>query len=52
VSTIRERPVKRYSEVFGLGAAGQGFEVDFKLMFGFLVVEVEDGRHRFYSAEL
>jgi len=41
VSTIRERPVQRYSEVFGFGAEGQGF-----------VVEMEDCRHRFCSAEL
>jgi len=54
VSAIRERPVQRYSEVFGLGAEGQGFivEVDFHLTFGFLVVKVEDCRHRFCSAEL
>ena len=39
---VRERPVQRYSEVFGLGAAGQVFvvEVDFQLTFGFLVVEL------------
>jgi len=54
VSTIREQPVHHYLEVFGLGAEGQGFvvEVDFKLTFGFLVVEMEDCRHRFCSAEL
>ena len=51
---IRERPVQHYSEVFGLGAEGQGFavEVDFQLTFGFLVVEMEDGRHRFRGTEL
>jgi len=27
VSAIRERPAQRYSEVFGLGAEGQGFVV-------------------------
>jgi len=27
VSAIREQPVKRYSEVFGLAAEGQGFVV-------------------------
>ena len=43
MSAIRERPVQRYSEIFGLGAEGQGFvvEVDFHLMFSFLVVKVE-----------
>ena len=43
VSAVRERPVQRYSEVFGLGAEGQGFvvEVDFQLTFGFLVVEMK-----------
>jgi len=41
---IRDRPVQRYSEVFGIGAEGQGFvvEVDFQLTFSFLAVEVED----------
>jgi len=41
---VRERPVQRYSEVFGLGAEGQGFvvEVDIKLTFSFLFVEMED----------
>ena len=50
----REHPVQRYSEVFGLGAKGQGFvvEVDFQLTFSFLVVELEDCQHRFCSAEL
>ena len=45
---------QRYSEVFGLGAKGQGFVVvvDFRLTFSFLVVEMEDRRHRFRSAEL
>jgi len=44
VSAIHERPVQRYSEVFGLGAEGQGFVVvvNFKLTFSFLVVEVDD----------
>jgi len=43
VSAVRERRVQRYSEVFGLGAEGQGFvvEVDFQLTLSFLVVEVE-----------
>ena len=51
---VREWPVQRYSEVFGLGAEGQGFavEVEFQLTFGFLVVEMEDCRHRFRGAEL
>jgi len=46
VSAVR---VQRYSEVFGLGAEGQGFvvEVDFQLTFGLLVVEMEDCRHLF-----
>ena len=54
MSAIRERRVQRYSEVFGLGAEGQGFvvEVDFQLTFGFLVVEMEDCRHRFRGAGL
>jgi len=54
VSAVRERPVQRYSEVFGLGAEGQGFVVvvDFQLTFSFLVVKVEDYRHRFRGAEL
>ena len=52
VSVVREWPVHCYFEVFGLGAEGQGFvvEVDFQLTFGFLVVEVEDCRHRFRAA--
>ena len=43
MSAIRERPVQRYSEVFGLGADGQGFvdEVDFQLTLSFLV-EMEE----------
>ena len=51
---VRERPVQRYSEVFGLGAEGQGFvvKVDFQLTFGYLVVVMEDCRHRFRGAEL
>ena len=54
VSTLRERPVQRYSEVFGLGAEGQDFVVlfDFKLTFSFLVLKVEGCRHRFCSVEL
>jgi len=46
---MRERPVQHYSKVFGLGAEGQGFvvEVDFKLTFDFLVVEMEGCRHCF-----
>ena len=54
MSAVRERPVQRYSEVFGLGAEGHDFvvEVDFKLTFAFLVVEMEDCRHRFRDAEL
>ena len=41
---MRKRSVQRYSEVFGLGAEGQGFvvEVDFQLTLSFLVVEMED----------
>jgi len=41
-SAIRERPVQRYCEVFGLGAKGQGFviEADLQLTFSFLVVEI------------
>ena len=52
VSAIRERPIQRYSEVFGLGAEGHGFvvEVDFQLTFN--LVEIEDCRHRFCSAKL
>jgi len=44
---MSERPVQRYSGVFGLGAKGQGFVVvaDFQLMFNFLVVEIEDCQH-------
>jgi len=40
VSTIRERPVQRYSEVFGLGAEGQGFvaEADSQLIFASLLL--------------
>jgi len=51
---IRKQPVQRYSEVFELGAKGQGFviEVDFHLTFSFLVVNVEGCRHHFCSAEL
>ena len=43
MSAVRERPVQRYSEVFGHGAEGQGFVVedDFQLMLIFLVVEME-----------
>jgi len=43
VSAIREQPVQRYSEVFGLGAEGQDFVVvfDFKLTFSLLVVKME-----------
>ena len=54
MSAVRERPVQRYSEVFGLRAEGQDFvvEVDFQLTFGFLVVEMEDHRHRCRGAEL
>ena len=54
MSAVRERPVQSYSEVIGFGTKGQGFIVvdDFQLTFGFLVVEVEDCRHRFCSAEL
>jgi len=41
-------------EIFGFGAEGQGFvvEVDFQLMFSFLVFKMEECRHRFCSAEL
>ena len=54
MSAVRERPVQRYSEVFGLEAEGQGFvvEVDFQVTLSFLVVEMEDCRHRFCGAEL
>ena len=54
MSAVRERPVQRYSEVFGLVAEGLGFVVvfDFKHTFSFLVVEMEDWRHRFRAAEL
>ena len=54
MSAVRERVVQRNSEVFGLGAEGQGFVVvvDFHLMLSFLVVEMEDRRHRFCGAEL
>jgi len=51
---IREQPVQRYSDIFGLRAEGQGFvvEVDFQLTFSFLVVRVEGCRHRFCNTEL
>ena len=54
MSAIRERPVQRYLEVFGLGAEGQVLvvEVDFQLTLSFLVVEMEGCRHRFCSAQL
>jgi len=54
VSAIRDGPVQRYSEVYGLGVEGLGsvVEVDFQLSFGFLVGEMEDRRHRFRGAEL
>ena len=54
VSAIRERPVKRYSEVFGFGAESQGFVVvfDFRLTISFLVVEMEDCVHRCSRSEL
>ena len=54
VLAIREQPVQRYSEVFGLGAEGQDFTVvvDFHLTFSFLVVEAEGCWHCFCSAEL
>jgi len=54
VSVVRDRPVQRYSGVFGLGAEGRGFvvEVDFQLTLSFLVVEMEDRRHCFRDAEL
>jgi len=54
VSAVHERPVQRNSEALGLGAEGQGFvvEVDFQLTPSFLVVEMEDRRHRFRGAEL
>jgi len=44
VSAIHERPVQRYSEVFGLGAEGQDFvvEVDLQVTFSFLVFEVDN----------
>jgi len=52
--SLSEYPVQRYSEVFGLRATGQGFVVvvDFPLTFSFLVVEVEDCPHCFFSPEL
>jgi len=39
---VPERPVQRYSEVFGLRAEGQGFvvEFDFHFRFSFLIVKV------------
>ena len=42
------------SEPKYLGVDGQGFvvEVDFQLTFGFLVVEMEDCRHRLRDPEL
>jgi len=51
---ICERPVQRYFELFGLGTKVQGFvvEFDFQLTFSLLVVEMEDYRHRFCSAQL
>jgi len=51
---VRKRPVQRYSEIFGLGAEGQGLVVvfDFRLTFSFLVVKMEGCRHRLCSAEL
>jgi len=54
VSAVSERPVQRYSEVFGLGAEGRGFavEVDFQPTIGFLVVEIKDCQHRFGEAAL
>jgi len=54
VSAVRERPVQRNSEVYGLGSEGQGFvvEVDFQLTLTFLVVEMEDRRHHFRGAKL
>ena len=53
MSAIRERPVQRYSEVFGLGAEGQGFvvEADFQLTFSFLVVKV-DNLTTFYNFDI
>ena len=53
VSAVRERPVQRYSEEFGLGAEGQGFvvEVDFQLTLSVLDVAMENCRHHFCSAE-
>ena len=40
MSAIRERPVQRYSEVFGLGAEERGFvvEVDFQLILACLLL--------------
>jgi len=54
VSAIHERPVQRYSVVFGLGAEGQVFIVvfDFELMFSFLVGKMEGCRHCSCSGEL
>ena len=56
MSAIRERPVQRYSEVFGFGAEGQDFvadiQKDIQRTFSFLVVKLEDSRHHLCSAEL
>ena len=54
VTQVRERPVRGYSEVLGLGVEGQGFvvEVEFQLMFSFLVVKMAYCRYRFCSADL
>ena len=50
---MRERPVQRYSEVFGFVSERQDFAVvDFLPTFCFLVVKEEGCRHCFCSAEL
>ena len=53
VMAVRERPVQRYSKVFGFGAEGQGFPVafDITLTFNFLAVEVEGCWHHLCSAK-
>jgi len=54
VSAIHQLPVQRYSEVFELEKGRQAFVVvgDFQFTFTILVVDVDDCRHRFCSAEL
>ena len=54
MSAIHQLPVQRYSEVFELEKGRQAFVVvgDFQFTFTILVVDVDDCRHRFCSAEL